>query len=130
LARHELRDELRKGEDGLIAVRLEIGIVALGGGLLITMVVHLLQTRIPAVVSVRGDRRQVAPPRPSPPGSRPEANRQRQRDATANRSNAEGESRMDQEEEQLQQAIGATREAMEEKITMIEARVHEVLDRG
>lgn len=35
---------------------------------------------------------------------------------------------MDEKEGQLQQEIEATREAMEEKITMIEARVHEALD--
>jgi ElaB/YqjD/DUF883 family membrane-anchored ribosome-binding protein len=35
---------------------------------------------------------------------------------------------MDQRENQLQHEIAATREAMDEKIAMIEARVHEALD--
>jgi hypothetical protein len=46
LVRHELHGELRKGKDALIAVGRGIGIVALGGGLLIRMAVHLLQARI------------------------------------------------------------------------------------
>lgn len=43
LARQELRGELRKGKDAVLAMGFGIGIAAVGGGLLIRMVVHLLQ---------------------------------------------------------------------------------------
>ena len=46
LARHEVRGELWKPKTALIAVGLGIGLAAIGGGLLIMMVVHLLQARL------------------------------------------------------------------------------------
>jgi hypothetical protein len=49
LARRELADELRKAKQALISLGIGVGVLAIGGLLLIFMLVHLLSSVVPAI---------------------------------------------------------------------------------
>ena len=49
LARRELADELRKAKQALISLGIGVGVLAIGGLLLIFMLVHLLNWAVPAI---------------------------------------------------------------------------------
>ena len=49
LARRELADELRKAKQAAISLGIGVGILAIGGLLLIFMLVHLLSWAVPAI---------------------------------------------------------------------------------
>jgi Putative Actinobacterial Holin-X, holin superfamily III len=49
LARREFADQMRKTKEAALSLGIGIGIAALGGGLLILMIVHLLSWAVPSI---------------------------------------------------------------------------------